>query len=375
MAPVSKTGNQTFTNSSGITINDTAKATPYPSTISVSGFTGSISDVNVSLTGFSHTWKGDVDVLLESPSGQRVILLSDCGEAGSGTSINLILNDSAASNLPASTALVSGSFKPTNRVSPDNFAAPGPGSFAAPIDASSNPLSTFNGFDPNGTWKLYVVDDAPGDVGSIASWSLAIIAPVPIDSSVITGSSSVCSGDDSIVYSIPAVAGVTGYSWQVPAGAVVAAGANTNSIKVNFPGSAVAGNIRVTPFNSCGNGTPSQPFPVIVNTCSMTLNLKIFIEGYYNGNGSMVAVADPSGHPSLCDTITIELRDPVPPYDVVESIAGTIDTGGNGSFLLFSLSAGNSYYIVVRHRNSIETWSKTAVVFNAANVTYDFTRP
>jgi subtilisin-like proprotein convertase family protein len=33
-------------------------------------------------------------------------------------------------------------------------------------------LSIFNGGDPNGTWRLYVVDDASGDTGNIASWGI-----------------------------------------------------------------------------------------------------------------------------------------------------------------------------------------------------------
>ena len=43
---------------------------------------------------------------------------------------------------------------------------------AAPWGAA---LSVFNGVDPNGVWKLFVVDDAGSDVGNIAGgWSLAI---------------------------------------------------------------------------------------------------------------------------------------------------------------------------------------------------------
>jgi hypothetical protein len=33
-------------------------------------------------------------------------------------------------------------------------------------------LSVFNRTDPAGTWSLYVVDDAAGDVGSFSGWSL-----------------------------------------------------------------------------------------------------------------------------------------------------------------------------------------------------------
>src|SRR5688572_29684880 len=78
---------ETFSNTDGITINTTtvggidcgnqiATATPYPSEIEVPdlGSSASISDVNVSVSGLSHTFPDDVGLLLVSPAGQSVIL-------------------------------------------------------------------------------------------------------------------------------------------------------------------------------------------------------------------------------------------------------------------------------------------------------------
>src|SRR5687768_1845063 len=48
---------RTFSSAGGITIPDAGTATPYPSTINVAGFTnGRITDVNLILNGFSHTY-------------------------------------------------------------------------------------------------------------------------------------------------------------------------------------------------------------------------------------------------------------------------------------------------------------------------------
>ena len=56
---------QTSTNPAAITINDAANATPYPSTINVSGVTANVvTKVQVRLNGFGHTFPADVDVLL-----------------------------------------------------------------------------------------------------------------------------------------------------------------------------------------------------------------------------------------------------------------------------------------------------------------------
>ncbi len=105
------------------------------------------------------------------------------------------------------------------------------------------------------------------------------------------------------------------------------------------------------------------------------LDMKLFIQGFYRGNGVMAAVVDPVNRPNVCDSVTVELHNSTPPYAIAESKTGTISTTGNGGFFFTSLTRGNSYYIAVRHRNSMETWSKNPVVFDAASVNFDLTKP
>ena len=65
--------------------------------------------------------------------------------------------------------LTSGTFRPTNAGAGDTWPAP------APAPAGGSPLSVFNGGNPNGTWSLYVVDDAAQDLGNLAGgWELTI---------------------------------------------------------------------------------------------------------------------------------------------------------------------------------------------------------
>ncbi len=68
---VSGAGMVTFSNPSAITIPDSGAGTPYPSTINVSGMAGLINNVTLTLANLSHTWVGDVDVLLVGPGGRR----------------------------------------------------------------------------------------------------------------------------------------------------------------------------------------------------------------------------------------------------------------------------------------------------------------
>jgi hypothetical protein len=131
--------------------------------------TGTITDVNVTLSNMNQTFPDDVDILLVGPSGENAVIFSDVGSSADIVNATFILDDAAASALPDGGPLVSGTFRPTNIGITDTFASPAP---AAPYGST---LAAFNGTNPNGTWSLYVVDDLSGDSGSIAGgWSLEI---------------------------------------------------------------------------------------------------------------------------------------------------------------------------------------------------------
>ncbi|MFL6277533.1 MAG: C25 family cysteine peptidase [Blastocatellia bacterium] len=165
-----------FTNSGPITINDGGSppttATPYPSTINVSGLSGNVAIVTVTLTNLSHSFPDDIDILLVGPTGANALILSDVGGGTAASNVTLTLSDNAGGTLPDNGPLMSGTFKPTNigTGAGDNFPSP------APVPTGNALLSTFNGTDPNGTWKLYVVDDNTSNAGTIAGgWSLNIL--------------------------------------------------------------------------------------------------------------------------------------------------------------------------------------------------------
>jgi subtilisin-like proprotein convertase family protein len=167
----------TFRNTDGITINDSLItsppniATPYPSEIAVSGLSGTVADVNLKLGGLRHTEPDDIDVLLVGPSGANAIVMSDVGGADRVRRIHLLLDDEAANSLPDGSPLTGGTFQPTNHLGLDgNDSWPSP----APSPSGGSALSVFDGTDPNGTWKLYVVDDAQVDSGLLRRWSLRI---------------------------------------------------------------------------------------------------------------------------------------------------------------------------------------------------------
>jgi len=187
----------TFSNNEGITINDGGSpgvlcgpgtATPYPSQISVSGLGTSVTDVNVTVSGLSHTWPDDIGLLLVSPAGQSTILMTDSGHGDDVSGINLTFDDAASGTLPDNSQLSSGTYKPSQG-SDAGDSCSAPASFPDPAPASpyGSSLSVFNGSDPNGTWKLYVIDDGIIDAGSITGgWSLDISTTTAADTTAPT---------------------------------------------------------------------------------------------------------------------------------------------------------------------------------------------
>jgi subtilisin-like proprotein convertase family protein len=169
----------TFTNTTAMLIPGTGTgpgaSAPYGTTITTSGLTGN-KNVRLELTGLSHTFPGDIDVLLVGPAGQKYVVLSDAANTADATNANLQLVDTAAAIVPSADSPLNGEFRPTNHGATDPFTAPAP---AAPyILAAPSGAETFatafgtSGAALNGTWTLYVMDDAGVDSGSMAGWKL-----------------------------------------------------------------------------------------------------------------------------------------------------------------------------------------------------------
>ena len=91
-----------------------------------------------------------------------------------------------------------------------------------------------------------------------------------------------------------------------------------------------------------------------------TLNLTAIIEGFYDGINM------------ISDTITVELRNAVSPYTLLESQKIFLNTSGFGTGSFSTATDATPYYIVVKHRNSIETWSAAGQSFISGLMNYDF---
>lgn len=158
-------------------------ATTFPSSTIVSGLTGTVSKVTVTLLELESGSPDDIDALLVGPEGQQVLLMSDaCGTAQNLANDYWTFDDDAATSLsnggPCASNQVA-SYKPTNHAGgapePDLF--PAGGGIAPPYGEA---LAVFEGGDPNGPWDLYVNDDSESVVGfGFPGWLLTLEVEAP----------------------------------------------------------------------------------------------------------------------------------------------------------------------------------------------------
>jgi subtilisin-like proprotein convertase family protein len=180
-APMAPNGNGdvfVFNNNAAITVpagapgTTTGPAGPYPATIQVAGpIGGAITDVNVTLNSVTHTFPDDLDVLVVSPYGTAVLIMSDACGPNDINGYMWTFDDQAAAPMTDATPDGCDPFvvQPTNYGDGDTFPP------SAPAEGYESALSAFNNQNPNGIWRLFVFDDVNGDVGTINSgWSITI---------------------------------------------------------------------------------------------------------------------------------------------------------------------------------------------------------
>lgn len=97
----------------------------------------------------------------------------------------------------------------------------------------------------------------------------------------------------------------------------------------------------------------------------LLLGYKAYIAGYYDASADSMLAA-------FKDTVHIVLRSGYSPYNVIDSGSSPIDNQGYCSILTTIPVTDTNYYLVFRHRNSLETWSKYTFAFSRINGTLKY---
>src|SRR5690349_3647752 len=116
----------TYTNSTPVSWG-TSGTYVTSQTVVVSGFTGPLATVSVTLNGLSHNLARDLDFLLVAPDGTtNLVFWSDVGSNGPLPSGNYTVSDAGSSVLP-NTSFSAGTYQPANR----------PGSFGEAVETGA----------------------------------------------------------------------------------------------------------------------------------------------------------------------------------------------------------------------------------------------
>lgn len=132
-------------------------------TVTSSGISGTISDVNVTLAS-NHTYFWDMEISLKHPDATSMLLSNhQCNNVTAG-GFNIVFDDSGVAAVCTGNP-VAGTYLP------------------------SQALSVFNGKSGNGTWTLSAFDWYNGDTGSLNNFSIEVCSQsaVPLSNDTFTG--------------------------------------------------------------------------------------------------------------------------------------------------------------------------------------------
>ena len=384
-----------FTNSAPILVPDPNRiatfqdgpAYPYPSQNLVSGLTGQVGRVTISLFGFLHTYPHDVSVLLVGPTSASTLLLSHADANSTLTSpIDITFDDLASTPFPASGPMSPGDWQPSAYSPSPIFSNPAP---AGPYTAA---LNTFNGLNPNGTWSLYILDDGSGDTGSIAGgWSINFTNVTPVNQVVDLGLSVVATpnpvlvgGNLTYTFTVtnagPSIASGVTFSNALPAGvtllatsisqgnmvtngnilvgnlATMGVGTTATITLVVQPGLSAVGSLvdsaTVSSFETdlhTVNNTASSTVPVALPTADLGLSMTPSPVSLFAGANVAYSIAVANNGPgtSLGTVLTM----PLPPsvtFGSGTASQGTVSlSGGTVTAALGDLAAGATATVLI----------------------------
>jgi len=188
----------------------------------------------------------------------------------------------------------------------------------------------------------------------------------------ISGQVTFTPGTNGITYSIASVTGATSYLWGYTGTGVTINGTGT-SVTLDFSVSATPGQLSVRGTSVCGQGASST---LDLSPAAKTLTLtSVLLEGLYNGGGAMrqaIGSSGPQWGVGIADHITVELHNAVSYSTIVWSATGIPLSTAGTAVVTVPAVYGGSYYVTVKHRNSIETTSASPVSFAGTGINISF---
>ena len=170
------------------------------------------------------------------------------------------------------------------------------------------------------------------------------VNPLPIAAGAISGSATVCRGQSSVSYTVPAITNATSYSWSYSGTGATITG-TTNSVTISFSLSATSGNLTVYGVNSCGNGTVSANYAISLNPVTAISSQSTATQTVcLNGTFSAISVAATG-----TGTLTYQWYRNTSASTTEGSSLGTANGAQTSSYTPQATSAGTLYYYCIVH--------------------------
>ncbi|MBK6877104.1 MAG: hypothetical protein IPG99_11825 [Ignavibacteria bacterium] len=115
-----------------------------------------------------------------------------------------------------------------------------------------------------------------------------------------------------------------------------------------------------------GNNLYVDSICVVNNAAAVASTITLATEGLYNTSTLRL---------NKRDTVRAYLRNTSSPFNIIDSGKGVVDSVTHTAQILFANAPSGTYYLHIKHRNSIETWSKAGgESYNRGSAfSYDFT--
>jgi hypothetical protein len=129
---------------------------------------------------------------------------------------------------------------------------------------------------------------------------------------------------------------------------------------------------KAVPVNATGSASGCTPVVFATDPSGVSMRLKTFLQGYYLNGGLMAAAVGAGITDTIADTLIVSLANAAAPHQIISSSKGLLGTNGIATFDIPQPCFGlGSYYLVMNHRNHLETWSALPVQFNVEDSLYN----
>jgi chitodextrinase len=236
---------------------------------------------------------------------------------------------------------------------------------------------TAGGLIPNAAYSFYVrAKDAAGNASVNSNMVNITTADTTVPTApTLTASNTTINSTDLSWSGATDNVGVTSYDVYKNGIFLINVAGTTYTAGSLIPNTAYSFYVKAK--DAAGNASVnSNTVNVTTLAATTVVTVKLNIQGFYNIVTHTMRPVKVNqgigGSPTDVDDITLELRNDTAPYGLVATTTAVLQTNGFATGIFNSALSG-SYYLVVKHRSALQTWSASPITVSASTPTYDFT--